>query len=387
MPLLHMDPEQVRDTATKLNQAASNIQADLHTLTQAINRLSGQWSGRGSAAFVASAHGAVGLLRTMADEATTLSMRVQQEITDWETVDQQGAAASLGIGFTPLPPPPLPPDPSQPPKSEESPPPPPVSSPPPPPPTAPSPSPGQDDSAHDTPPAAPPVWSGPTSDPAPSAPQVAAASGVATGVAAAAATTSGGLATSPTDSLPSETIKPALAKGAWGKHLADLDKAEQEIKKLEAMSDRTAAQTERLQDLYEKRNQLEEMMREGVVGSGLADMENPFPKGECTWYATSRRNLYPHVHGHAKFWGEQALASGLEVGNMPVKGSIMVWQPGVFGAHAEFGHVSYVERVEKMLDGSLKVYYTDNDYMNADSPRSIVLRAGKAGVQFIYGER
>jgi hypothetical protein len=64
----------------------------------------------------------------------------------------------------------------------------------------------------------------------------------------------------------------------------------------------------------------------------------------------------------------------------------MVWQPGAFKADARFGHVSFVERVEKMLDGSYKVYYTDNDNMNPATPRSIILQSGEAGVSFIYGK-
>lgn len=90
------------------------------------------------------------------------------------------------------------------------------------------------------------------------------------------------------------------------------------------------------------------------------------------------------MSGHAKFWADQAAAAGMDVGAVPVKGSVMVWQPDVHGADARFGHVSFVERVEPMGNGAYRVYYTDNHNMNPASPRSVVISPGEIGVSFIY---
>jgi hypothetical protein len=172
-------------------------------------------------------------------------------------------------------------------------------------------------------------------------------------------------------------------KGGWGEQTNRLANANQEITRLNSKPNLTDEERNRLQALTEEQQQLENaILREGIAARGLSEAENPFPEGECTWYATSRRNLYPAVSGHAKYWAEQAAAAGVEIGEMPVKGALMVWQPGVFKADAEFGHVSFVEQVEQMLDGSYKVFYTDN--LNPDTIRTITMQPGEVGVEFIY---
>jgi hypothetical protein len=338
---------------------------------------------------------------------------VVAQVEAWEMVDQQGASILSGMGYTPIVETPTPPPGPQP--DKPTPPLPPGNTEPEPVPEAPpegghhgggppgtppgqdedhhgddhhdNEPPGHDEDHHQDSPQPPsqsqaPEQTQPESSPAPStAATVGGATAVAGGVAGAAAATG-----APSAASAASTGVSASVAGNWNERFNQLDEVDKEIKRLEATPNRSAEETARLHELHSQRNQLEQAVNEGIGGKGLSLTENPFPSGECTWYATSRNNLYPHVYGHAKFWGEQAAAAGLEVGEMPVKGAVMVWQPGAFKADARFGHVSFVERVEKMLDGSYKVYYTDNDNMNPATPRSIILQAGEAGVSFIYGK-
>ncbi len=76
--------------------------------------------------------------------------------------------------------------------------------------------------------------------------------------------------------------------------------------------------------------------------------QNPYPEGECTWYAWERRQdlpKFPGAAGHAKNWAQSAQACGFRVDSQPVVGAIAVFPPGVQEANPEYGHVAYVEAV------------------------------------------
>jgi surface antigen len=71
----------------------------------------------------------------------------------------------------------------------------------------------------------------------------------------------------------------------------------------------------------------------------------------CTTYVLSRVNLdamnrWPDAQG----WNEAATAAGFPVGTEPATGSVMVFEPGVMGAHNTAGHVAYVENVVREGD-------------------------------------
>jgi surface antigen len=77
---------------------------------------------------------------------------------------------------------------------------------------------------------------------------------------------------------------------------------------------------------------------------------NPFPYGQCTWWATQR---YYQLHGvfvpwrinaNAWQWTNRASEFGWRVSAVPQVGDIMVLQPGVQGAFS-MGHVAVVEQV------------------------------------------
>ncbi|MCA9922380.1 MAG: CHAP domain-containing protein [Anaerolineales bacterium] len=136
----------------------------------------------------------------------------------------------------------------------------------------------------------------------------------------------------------------------------------------------------------EQQQKWEMLSQSGSFEDGAGPLHEQFPEGECTWYASSRRNFGWDVHGHAYKWADQAQAAGYDVGNIPAQGAVMVWQPGVHKANMEYGHVSIVERVEKAFDGSFVVFFTDNNNMNPGAPSRVTINPDDPGVRFIYGK-
>lgn len=75
-------------------------------------------------------------------------------------------------------------------------------------------------------------------------------------------------------------------------------------------------------------------------------MNNPYPTGQCTWWAWQAA-LYLQKYGlmgNAMNWIIAAKELGLPTGSTPVAGATMVLQPGVEGA-SSFGHVAHVTSV------------------------------------------
>ncbi len=173
---------------------------------------------------------------------------------------------------------------------------------------------------------------------------------------------------------------------SWGSRFSQLQEVETQIEQLEErpFNNLTPEQQQQLHDLRQQRTVLQQAINEGIPEDGPGAIHDNFPKGECTWYASSRRNFGYDITGHAKVWDEKALTAGYEVGEVPVKGSVMVWQPGVHGASEEYGHVSFVERIEPAGNGAIRVWYTDNDHMDASV--SVLIMPGENGVNFIYGK-
>lgn len=95
----------------------------------------------------------------------------------------------------------------------------------------------------------------------------------------------------------------------------------------------------------------------GTIGHTIGD--NPFPAGQCTWGADNLAHVfmatdpsaYPSGHnfievsGNALSWAGSAAANGWTVVGTPHLDSIVVFQPGVQGADAPYGHVAWVTAV------------------------------------------
>lgn len=95
----------------------------------------------------------------------------------------------------------------------------------------------------------------------------------------------------------------------------------------------------------------------GKIGQTVGD--NPFPAGQCTWGADNLAHIfmatdpsaYPAGHnfidvwGNALDWASSAAGHGWTVVTTPHLDSIVVFQPGVQGAEAPYGHVAWVTAV------------------------------------------
>jgi surface antigen len=117
---------------------------------------------------------------------------------------------------------------------------------------------------------------------------------------------------------------------------------------------------------------------------GLCFVADPFPAGQCTWYAAGRRpDLLGVLAGNAGSW--LAAARGrVPEGWFPVVGALAVWLPHHAGAGAD-GHVAYVAAVSP--DGNILV----DDSNWAPTPSSPRLEVHEHWVPaiapsgFIYG--
>jgi len=84
------------------------------------------------------------------------------------------------------------------------------------------------------------------------------------------------------------------------------------------------------------------------ISNTQAYSPNNLPAGECTWYAYEKwPQIYqpPPSTRHAYYWIGDARDKGYKTGTTPEVGAIAVWDQGVGGAPAAYGHVAYVKTV------------------------------------------
>lgn len=120
---------------------------------------------------------------------------------------------------------------------------------------------------------------------------------------------------------------------------------------------------------------------ESCDSQGVCFANDPFPIGECTWYAGGRRpDLVDVVHGVA--WEWLAAARGLvPEGSRPAIGAIAVYAPNPPGSA---GHVGYVAAIS----GSRVLLEDSNWRATPWSPRLQVhehWEAARAASGYIYG--
>lgn len=106
----------------------------------------------------------------------------------------------------------------------------------------------------------------------------------------------------------------------------------------------------------------------------------------CTCHACAKRpDLYDACHTSvAKDWASVADAAGFLVDKDPLEGDIVVFQPTVYGADEDKGHVAYVRDVPG--DGTFKISekgYVDNP-CSINETRPYTLYAATDGVLFIH---
>lgn len=77
--------------------------------------------------------------------------------------------------------------------------------------------------------------------------------------------------------------------------------------------------------------------------------------GNCTWAALEKwhaaTGYYPYWWGDARYWASTARATGWTVVADAQPRSIVVFQPGVWGADSTHGHVAWVLSVQQRADG------------------------------------
>ena len=95
----------------------------------------------------------------------------------------------------------------------------------------------------------------------------------------------------------------------------------------------------------------------GSRAMGQTRGTNSGATGNCTWGAMEKwfqatgRRYYPALSGNAKDWANSARATGWTVVLDAQPRSIVVFAPGVQGAHASLGHVAWVDSTSRRPDG------------------------------------
>lgn len=72
---------------------------------------------------------------------------------------------------------------------------------------------------------------------------------------------------------------------------------------------------------------------------------NPYPYAKSTYWAWKNRPDLPANLGLPKEWDDNAAVQGWPISSYPRRGDIAVFEPGIYGAHKEEGHVAVVEQV------------------------------------------
>lgn len=88
MPILHLDPNAVRQTAQQLASLNDSMLVEAQKLRMRLTILQMGWSGGSSNQFQEEMGVALGRLRRLADEAYDLNRRVQRKVEEWEEVDR-----------------------------------------------------------------------------------------------------------------------------------------------------------------------------------------------------------------------------------------------------------------------------------------------------------
>lgn len=126
----------------------------------------------------------------------------------------------------------------------------------------------------------------------------------------------------------------------------------------------------------------------GIVSTAGITPATRYPWGQCTWWAATRRaDIGKPIPGwgNAATWAGSAASAGYTVDGSPSAGSVIVFQPGVLGASADYGHVAMVEEVRG--DGSILISESNALGLGVVSTREISasqLAAAGNGVRYIH---
>ncbi|MCW5873120.1 MAG: CHAP domain-containing protein [Anaerolineales bacterium] len=149
--------------------------------------------------------------------------------------------------------------------------------------------------------------------------------------------------------------------------------------------------------LQEELDFAQQKIDDGILASSTPE-DKTAGFGGCTHYVAERFDVGP-ITGNAAMWNDNAPSDW--VGETPIKGSVMVFEPKAFGAHATAGHVAFVESVVENensytvhISEANTVYDKDGNWVagthTTPTTRTIEIQKdglGKDGVSFIYGPR
>lgn len=89
MATLHFDTDAGRGTANVINSACSNLEGELNNLNSRVNSMVGaEWIGNSANQFQSEFQNWSQQLRSCVEQLTTLRMRLENEIAEWETAAQ-----------------------------------------------------------------------------------------------------------------------------------------------------------------------------------------------------------------------------------------------------------------------------------------------------------
>lgn len=118
------------------------------------------------------------------------------------------------------------------------------------------------------------------------------------------------------------------------------------------------------------------------------NLEPTYPWGQCTWYVHQRRHQIgkdvPTTLGNGGDWGDNAPIAGYKVGKIPKVGADASIKPGIGGAPPPYGHVAFVEKVNK--DGSIIVSESNVKGLGVISTRKFSSREAST-MKFIYDKK
>jgi surface antigen len=101
-----------------------------------------------------------------------------------------------------------------------------------------------------------------------------------------------------------------------------------------------------------------------VVAIGETTDHNLGIEGQCTWGAYEKfheaTGLWPVFEGNAADWNDTAPTHGWGVVLDAVPNSVVVFEPGIAGADATFGHVAWVTGVQDTPSGRIVTFIEMN---------------------------
>lgn len=146
---------------------------------------------------------------------------------------------------------------------------------------------------------------------------------------------------------------------------------------------------ERMPDLdkYERSINDDDSSSDGFKPFREVSDNMPYPHGQCTWYVYNRMKQFGSSIsgdlGDAHNWNNRAEYRDYHVSHTPKRHSAVVFEAGQFGADQQYGHVAFVEKVNR--DGSIVISESNVKGLGIISYRTINAEAAEE-LSYITGK-